>query len=142
MRGISNAMIATILRVATMQMFATIIVYAAREYSPPEECGLYLAPSSIPGAGLGMYSGSKAYEKQELISDGDLMITQWDMDLNNGDDEYYNLWNEYTWSGSKFTILNAKTSEIVLCWSNYRIFCLTAHEKYYFRIFAMRYRSV
>ena len=93
------------------------------------ECGLYLAPSSIPGAGLGMYSGSKAYEKQELVSDGDLMIPQWDMDFNNGDDEYYNLWNEYTWSVSKFTILNAKTSEIVLCWSNYCIFCLTVHEK-------------
>ena len=105
MRSIANA---TILRVATLQIFTAMMVSAAREYSPPEECGLYLAPSSIPGAGYGMYSGSKAYGKEELISDGDLMVMQWDMDLNNGADEYYNLWDEYTWSASKSTDLECK----------------------------------
>eukprot|EP00537_Pseudo-nitzschia_pungens_P017557 CAMPEP_0172410782 /NCGR_PEP_ID=MMETSP1061-20121228/77059_1 /TAXON_ID=37318 /ORGANISM="Pseudo-nitzschia pungens, Strain cf. pungens" /LENGTH=664 /DNA_ID=CAMNT_0013146977 /DNA_START=73 /DNA_END=2067 /DNA_ORIENTATION=+ len=73
-----------------------------RRYDPPDECGLYLAPSSIPGAGLGMYSGSKKYEQFELVSDSDLMIPTWDLDYHNGNDAYYHLWDEYTWSTSMF----------------------------------------
>eukprot|EP00536_Pseudo-nitzschia_multiseries_P018661 jgi/Psemu1/56654/gm1.56654_g len=78
-----------------------IIGTKKRRYEPPNECGLYLAPSSIPGAGLGMYSGSKKYEAYELVSDSDLMIPTWDLDYHNGNDVYHFLWDEYTWSSSK-----------------------------------------
>ncbi len=111
-KGTANDMVITLLLVATIHILTAIVVHAAQEYTPQEECGLYLAPSSIPGAGLGMYSGSKAYGKHELISDGDIMILMWELDFNNGDDDYYNLWNEYTWAPSKSTIssLTLRTS--------------------------------
>lgn len=72
-----------------------------RLYESTEECGLYLAPSAIPGAGLGLYSGSQQYEQYDLVSDSDLMIPWWDSDYHNGNDTYYNLWDEYTWSSCK-----------------------------------------
>jgi hypothetical protein len=68
-----------------------IVVHAVKPkhiYKPLKQCGLYLAPSSIPGAGLGMYSGSKPYIVDELVSDSDLMIPAWDFDYHNGLDEY------------------------------------------------------
>ena len=111
-RGIANTMFVTVLLVATIQVLTGILVYAVQEYTPQEECGLYLAPSSIPGAGLGMYSGSKAYIKHELVSDGDIMIPEWDMDFNNGDDDYYNLWNEYTWSASMIAGLEDDAEDV------------------------------
>lgn len=77
-------------------------VDAERKYSPTEECGLYLAPSSIPGAGFGMYSGSTAYKADSIISDKDLMIPTWDLDYHNGNDPYWHLWDEYTWSSTMF----------------------------------------
>ena len=71
---------------------SNIVVHAekpkSRKYKPLKECGLYLAPSSIPGAGLGMYSGNKPYIVDELVSDSDLMIPTWDLDYHNGLDEY------------------------------------------------------
>jgi len=73
-----------------------------RLYKATEECGLYLAPSAIPGAGLGLYSGSQQYEQYDLVSDSDLMIPWWDSDYHNGNDTYYNLWDEYTWSSAMF----------------------------------------
>ncbi len=90
--GIANAVTAALL------ILAIFGVEAKREYSPPKECGLYLAPSTIPGAGLGMYAGSSQYEARSLVSDSDIMIPTWDLDYHNGDDDYSHLWDEYTWS--------------------------------------------
>jgi hypothetical protein len=59
-----------------------------------KECGIYLAPSTIPGAGLGMYAGNKAYEKGDMVTFGD-----WHM----GHESYDFLWEEYVWSHSQFT---------------------------------------
>jgi len=95
--------VTALLSITTLVIFISSSVYARREYSAPKECGLYLAPSSIPGAGLGMYAGSTEYEAGSLISDGDLMIPTWDLDYHNGNDAYYHLWDEYTWSISKST---------------------------------------
>jgi hypothetical protein len=57
-----------------------------------QECGIYLAPSSIPGAGFGMYAG-KAYDKGELVSDSDLMLPVYEMDWHNGHEDYSFLWD-------------------------------------------------
>mmetsp|Transcript_22130 Transcript_22130/g.49468 ORF Transcript_22130/g.49468 Transcript_22130/m.49468 type:complete len:649 (+) Transcript_22130:98-2044(+) len=88
--------------IIAMFFVATTVDAVKRVYNPPEECGLYLAPSSIPGAGLGMYAGSTKYGEDSLVSDGDLMIPTWDLDYHNGNDVYYHLWDEYTWSTSMF----------------------------------------
>ena len=100
-KGIAHFMAAVFLCVTTTLVSVTVSVEAARDYSPPEECGLYLAPSAINGAGLGMYTGSTGYEAYSLVSDSDIMLPTWDLDYHNGDDDYDHLWDEYTWSGGK-----------------------------------------
>jgi hypothetical protein len=69
-----------------------------------DECTLYLAPSSIPGAGLGMYSGSRPFKRGERVGEPDLMISVHEVDWHNGNDDYYFLWDEYTWSAGKFLL--------------------------------------
>ena len=88
----------TTVMVAMLLLFSSFssthsVVFATdpKKYIPLKECGLYLAPSSIPGAGLGMYSGSKQYRVDELVSDSDLMIPNWDLDYHNGGEQYYHL---------------------------------------------------
>jgi hypothetical protein len=41
-------------------------------------CGVYLAPSSIPGAGMGMYAG-RSYREGDTVTPGDIVIpiTDW-----------------------------------------------------------------
>jgi hypothetical protein len=104
-KSIVDAMAAILLFVTTALISVATSVYAIREYSGPDECGLYLAPSTIPGAGLGMYAGSTEYKEGSLVSDSDIMVPTWDLDYHNGNDKYYHLWDEYTWSTSKSTYL-------------------------------------
>jgi hypothetical protein len=42
------------------------------------KCGVYLAPSSIPGAGMGMYAG-QSYREEDIVTPGDVVIplTDW-----------------------------------------------------------------
>lgn len=96
--NIVDAMVAIFLFAITPLIFMAVCADAKREYYPPEECGLYLAPSSIPGAGYGMYSGSEEYEIGSIVSDSDIMVPTWDLNYHNGDEKYYHLWDEYTWS--------------------------------------------
>jgi hypothetical protein len=67
-----------------------------------KECGIYLAQSTIPGAGLGMFAGSRHYKKKDLLTAGDLMVPVFEMDWHNGHDYYNFLWDEYTWSADLF----------------------------------------
>jgi hypothetical protein len=48
------------------------------------ECNLYLAPSSIPGAGMGIFSGSKAFEIGDHVSFGDIVIPIFEFKWHNG----------------------------------------------------------
>jgi hypothetical protein len=66
-------------------------------------CGVYLAKSTIPGAGLGMFAGQYDYQKGDLLGDSDLIIPAYDLKWNNYySDEYTFLWEEYTWKASSF----------------------------------------
>lgn len=73
----------------------------------PEDsvCGLWLAPSTIPGAGLGMYAGMDFVPGQEFIRGGDSVVAISDIKQHNAN-VFYNhtrrdfLWDEYTWSGA------------------------------------------
>ena len=63
------------------------------------ECGLWLAPSSLPGAGLGMYAGRGFKQGEAFQQSGDIVIPIVDLLRHN---EYYQerwtfLWDEYTW---------------------------------------------
>jgi hypothetical protein len=57
------------------------------------ECNLYLAPSSIPGAGMGIFSGSKAFEIGESVSFGDIAIPIFEFTWHNGFIDLPFLWD-------------------------------------------------
>ena len=69
-----------------------LIVTSARA-----DCGVYLAPSTIPGAGLGLYAG-KDYGKGDRVTWGDLIFPVIELSWNNGHEDFFWLWDEYTWS--------------------------------------------
>jgi hypothetical protein len=71
-----------------------------------EECNLYLAPSTIPGAGFGMFSGSKSFKNGEQLALPDIMIPTYDMEWHNGHKEFSFLWEEYTWSACKWLLIH------------------------------------
>ena len=91
-------------------------------------CNIYVAPSTIPGTGLGMYAGAKGYKAGETITKslGDHIIPIVDQKATHVDtgiyDEHardmtkYFLWDQYTWSkgafGIHFTYLAAHGVEI------------------------------
>jgi hypothetical protein len=67
------------------------------------ECGIYFAPSTIPGAGMGMFAGNVEYNQGDLLTDSDLMIPTFELDWHNGHDgDMLFLWNEYVWSADMF----------------------------------------
>jgi hypothetical protein len=67
------------------------------------ECGLWLAPSTLKGAGLGMYAG-KDYKQGELVGSGDVVVAHVDHEQHQFQlgDEANTLWNEYFWNGVSF----------------------------------------
>jgi hypothetical protein len=66
------------------------------------QCRIWLAPSTLKGAGLGMFAGSAFEPEEELLVGGDITIAISDMTPHNyapGQSEYGSfLWDEYTWS--------------------------------------------
>jgi len=52
--------------------------------SAKQECGVYFAPSTIPGAGMGMFAG-KDYAKDSYITTGDIVIPLIDWNTQNLD---------------------------------------------------------
>jgi hypothetical protein len=68
------------------------------------ECGVYLAPSSIPGAGLGMYVGNRFIDEGGIVTDEDILIPiverEWHMEEHLKKGSF--LWTEYYWNSAHF----------------------------------------
>ena len=66
-----------------------------------DECGIWLAPSTLPGAGLGMFAG-RAFKKGEFMQQtGDVVIPIVDINMHQrGRGKFPFLWDEYTWNGN------------------------------------------
>lgn len=67
------------------------------------KCGIYLAPSTIPGAGLGMFAG-RSYKAAERLG-GDIVIPVADYDLHNphlSKHEVDYFFNSYGWNCEAF----------------------------------------
>jgi hypothetical protein len=66
------------------------------------QCRIWLAPSTLPGAGLGMFAGSDFHPEEEFIRGGDITIAITDITQHNaapGQEPYGTfLWDEYTWN--------------------------------------------
>jgi hypothetical protein len=63
-----------------------------------------LAPSSIPGAGLGIFAGEQPFRRGDAVGTGDIVIPIMELEWNNLDQpmKYPFLWGEYTWQASAF----------------------------------------
>ena len=68
-------------------------------------CGLYLAPSSIPGAGLGVYTGSRRFDREEFLAEPDIGVPIFNVELHHGEDEYDWLWWDYIWQHGKCALV-------------------------------------
>ena len=62
-----------------------------------DQCGVYLAPSTILGAGLGMFAG-RNFSKKDMVTAGDIIIPIIELTWHNGHEKFFFLWDEYTWS--------------------------------------------
>lgn len=80
--------------------------YSAATTPSDEECGVWLAPSTIPGAGLGMFAGKNFAKNDVLIPTGDSVIGIVDIGVHNRPQDHPEsfLWDEYTWSGKSLRL--------------------------------------
>ena len=63
-----------------------------------EQCGVWLAPSSLPGAGLGMFAGRDFKKFEPMLQSGDVVIPIVDIMMHQkGRKRFTFLWDEYTW---------------------------------------------
>ncbi len=66
------------------------------------ECRIWLAPSTLQGAGLGMFAGTDFQPEEEFLHGGDITVAITDIAQHNsapGQSPYGSfLWDEYTWS--------------------------------------------
>ncbi len=85
-----------------------------QQHQPPTNvndsvCGIWLAPSSLPGAGLGVFAG-KDYETGDAIGvSGDIVIPVIDLEIHqpgNLAGEWTFLWDEYTWGGEPLQMVD------------------------------------
>lgn len=78
-----------------------------------EECGVYFAPSTIPGAGNGMFAG-RSFRPGEEVTPGDLIVPETDLSFHNGVDDWWDLdhmWNVYSWGTDTFDGMDADALE-------------------------------
>jgi hypothetical protein len=69
------------------------------------ECGIYLAPSSIPGSGLGMYVGNRTFDVDDIVTDEDIVIPIFEREWHSNIKGKF-LWDEYIWNGDVSFLLN------------------------------------
>ncbi|GKY90557.1 hypothetical protein MPSEU_000029400 [Mayamaea pseudoterrestris] len=80
----------------------------------PLECGVWLAPSTIPGAGLGLYSGRPFKADEQLQATGDLTLSIIDLRLHNKHNPNFDsfLWDEYTWNAEALNMDHEGYSDV------------------------------
>jgi hypothetical protein len=78
------------------------------------KCGLYFAPSSIPGAGFGIFAGDQPYRKGDIVGAGDIAfpIVEYEWHNLNQHEEYPFLWDEYTWTGDTINGMEGEGDDI------------------------------
>lgn len=71
-----------------------------------ETCGIWVAISTLPNSGLGMYAG-KSYQPGELLPIRDHATPMFDVRIHHEDeDEYPFLWEDYYWNGGGMTCID------------------------------------
>mmetsp|Transcript_2891 Transcript_2891/g.6202 ORF Transcript_2891/g.6202 Transcript_2891/m.6202 type:complete len:776 (+) Transcript_2891:233-2560(+) len=103
-RIISLGAFRTFLIIATTITTSIIKTTATSSTMAHIECGVYLAPSSIPGAGLGMYVGNRTIQEGTAVTDEDILIPiierTWHNEKHLTEKNF--LWDEYIWNSNIF----------------------------------------
>jgi hypothetical protein len=70
-------------------------------------CRVYIAPSTIPGAGYGLFAGI-SFRKGDLVTPGDGVVPIHNPVFHNGNVEHEDtfLWDEYVWSAATFSAMD------------------------------------
>jgi hypothetical protein len=92
-----------------------------------EECGIWIALSTIPGAGLGIFAGKKFRRNEALTLGGDQTIPIVDFTYHQEGLEESFLWDDYTWvrwTSDCQNLWNEATSLYLIKWA----FCFRALE--------------
>jgi hypothetical protein len=75
---------------------------AANVSSINSQCRVWLAMSTLPGAGIGTFAGTAFKKGEEMMRAGDHIIPIVDLFMYHGGralDNHFFLWDEYTWNG-------------------------------------------
>ena len=91
-----------------------------KKLTTPSECGVWIAPSSIPGAGLGMFAGKDFLKGDDLYGstgEGDIVIPMIDLLYHagrsmNGAAATTFLWDEYAWDGNPLDMSPEAMTEV------------------------------
>ncbi len=99
-------------------VIAVLLLHTTTTHAyPPDvpECSLWIAPSTIPGAGLGLFAG-KSYALHETITPGDLTVPlldmHWHNDVDSFDHDHLFVWDEYTWADHSFLRMPEEGHEV------------------------------
>lgn len=65
-------------------------------------CGVWLAKSTIPSAGYGMFAGKDFAKDEDLVPSGDVVIPVVDINIHHEGIRF--LWDEYTWDGKEMNL--------------------------------------
>lgn len=76
------------------------------------ECGVWMAISTIPDAGLGMFAGREFQTDEDLLETGDIVIPIVDFTLNQWKYRYKFLWDDYTWSAESLLMHDEGLNEV------------------------------
>ena len=100
------------------------------------ECGVYLAPSSIPFAGLGMYAGNRSISRNDIVTYGDILIPiverPWHIERRLSDQRNF-LWDEYVCTVFFLSFFKKYKSMIYILMSS--LYCLYILNMFFFVFF-------
>ena len=85
------------------------------EHDVDDPCGVWLARSTIPGSGIGMFAGRDFEEDENLLGLGDHVIPLVDYQLNQGENDKWWLWDEYTWNPEILRAEHEGIDEVNVC---------------------------
>ena len=91
---------------------SSILNTTTTETPPDLACGLWMAPSTIPGAGLGVYAGRNFKADEPMQQSGDAVIVITDLRYHTQDNEFNFLWDEYTWGGDPIFVGHEGYSDV------------------------------
>jgi hypothetical protein len=82
-----------------------------------QEWAIYLAPSTIPGDGLGMFAGNKEYRTGDVVTDSDVMIPTFELEGHNNDNDqtgFTYVWDQYHWNANMFDGMEQEVNNIYI----------------------------